>query len=504
VTLRWAFAELYGPRLIVIGLAAGAAVALVVAPAAALALVAVVCAAVVLPRVRPQHFVAAVLVYLPFENQALTYAPQGWAPFIRYAPEVLIDLALILVLVTNPNRVFTRLGKVRWPLAFLLAAWVASVVWSGVALSTASIGFRSELRFLPLLLLAALSTRPSEDGRLYGRAVVIVAGIEAAIIALQAFAGAPARDAFAPDWSIEINGVAFADAGFTKPDTNFGTFSNYNTAGIFLVFAWILLAAAGARRLGLPSRIGLLLGSGIAAAILLSGSRESGLALAVAALVIVHVRFRRWVPTLVVVSAVALLIGGPILMAERYGIPSGEVNGRSITERWAYVMSPSAWSTNYHDNFRLFLLQENAKLVADTSPVFGFGIGSVSDKRTTLDGTNPLYRTWAGRRALQFSYLYDGQWGLLIMEVGFLGLLALAVVFAALARLALKLLRVHWLALALLTELAVILVLGFFATVLQLRLPTAILWLTAGLCLGLLYQREEGKVSTAAEGIPRA
>ena len=61
-----------------------------------------------------------------------------------------------------------------------------------------------------------------------------------------------------PDWSIEINGVAFADAGFAKPDTNFGTFSNYNAAGIFLVFAWFLFAAAGSRCLGLPARAGLL------------------------------------------------------------------------------------------------------------------------------------------------------------------------------------------------------------------------------------------------------
>ena len=232
-------------------------------------------------------------------------------------------------------------------------------MWSGVALSTASIGFRSELRFLPLLLLAALSTRPSEDGRLDGRAVVIVAGIEAAIIALQAFAGAPARDAFAPDWSIEINGVAFADAGFTNPDTNFGTFSNYNAAGIFLVFAWTLARGGRFTRPRASGTGRSSFGSGIAGAILLSGSRESGFALAVAAVVIVHVRFRRWVPTLVVLSTVALLIGGPLLMAQRHGVPEGEVNGRSITERWAYVMSPAAWSTNYHNNFRLFLLQEN-------------------------------------------------------------------------------------------------------------------------------------------------
>ena len=52
-------------------------------------------------------------------------------------------------------------------------------------------------------------------------------------------------------------------------------------------------------------------------------------------------------------------------MAARYGIPEGEVNGGSVSERWAYVMSPAAWSTNYRHNFRLFLLQENVKLVLE-------------------------------------------------------------------------------------------------------------------------------------------
>ena len=76
------------------------------------------------------------------------------------------------------------------------------------------------------------------------------------------------------------------------------------------------------------------------------------------------------------------------------------------------------------------------------------------------------------------------------MEVGFVGLFALVVLFFALARMALELLRTHWLALALLAQLAVTIVLGFFATVLQLRLPTAILWLTGGSRLALLYPQE--------------
>jgi tetrahydromethanopterin S-methyltransferase subunit B len=162
-------------------------------------------------------------------------------------------------------------------------------------------------------------------------------------------------------------------------------------------------------------------------------------------------------------------------------------------------MSPKAWSTNYDNNFRLFLLRENSQLVASSSPIFGFGIGSVSDKRTALDGSNPLYRTWAGRKALTFGYLYDGNWGLLIMEVGFLGIFALALVMIALFRIAIQLARDDWLGLALLAQLAVVVVLGFFAPILQLRLPTAILWLTAGLCLAIIRERRAAEAEKAAE-----
>jgi len=491
MTLRLTLRGLNSLTLLVLALSGAAAAALVVAPSAALALILVVFAALFLPRLRPEHLLAAVLAYLPFENQALTYAPPGSTPFVRYGPEILIDLAVLLIVFGRIDRVLEGLGKLRWPLALLLATWLASAVWAGVAFTTASIGFRSELRFLPLLFVAVLSKRPEVDARLYGRVLVFVAGIEAAIVGAQALLGTPAREAFAPNWAIEINGVSFAADGLTKPDTNFGTFSNYNSAGIFLVFAWIVLAAAGSRRLGLSSRVGLILGAGIAGAVFVSGSRESGLALGIAAVIIAHARYRQWVSTAVVVGTVALILVGPLVAAAHYGIPDGAVNGRSLTARWAYVMSPKAWSTNYHDNFRLFLLKENTDLVIKTSPALGFGIGSVSDKRTVEDGSNPLYRTWAGRRALAFSYLYDGNWGLLIMEVGLAGLVALALFFFGLFRVAIELARTHWLGLALLTELVVVFVLGFFATILQLRLPTAVLWLTAGLCLALLRERKD-------------
>jgi hypothetical protein len=490
VTPGWTHVESLGPRALVFALAAAASFALLVAPAAAIALILAVFAAIALPRVRPQHVLVAIVVYMPFENQVLTYAPAGWTPFIRYAPEALIDLAVILVVMGNLERVWTGLGRLRWPLALLLTSWLGSVIWSGIAPATVFIGLRSELRFLPLLLVAVLSRNPDRDARLYGRALAIVGTVEAAIISVQAIAGAPARDAFAPDWTIKINGVSFADAGFSHPDTNFGTFSNYNAAGAFLVFAWILVAAAGSKRLGLPARVGFFMGCAMATGIALSGSREAGVALAVAAVIIAHVRFRRWVASAVVFATVTALLAGPWVMAARYGIPEGEVNGKSVSERWAYVMSPDAWSTNYRHNFRLFLLRENVSLVSKNSPALGFGIGSVSDKRTTLDGSNPLYQTWAGRKALTFGYLYDGNWGLLIMETGFFGLLALILLFLSVVRTGFALLRRHWLGVALIAQVAAVLVLGFFAPVLQLRLPTAVLWLTVGLALAMIKNAE--------------
>ena len=491
--VRWALGELAGPNLAVPLLAAAATVALVFAPMAAVALLLAVFGAIALPRLQPQHVLVALLLYMPFENQALTYAPGGWTPFVRYAPEALIDLAVILVVFGNLERLWAGLGRLRLPLALLLSSWLASAIWSGIEATTAFVGFRSELRFLPLLLVAVLARDPARDARLYGRAIVIVGTVEAAIIAAQALAGAPARDAFAPDWTIEINGVAFADAGFNKPETNFGTFSNYNAAGTFLVFAWIIMAAAGSRRLGLPARLGFFMGCAMALAVGLSGSRESGLALAVAALIIAHVRFRRWVAPAVVFATVAALFVGPWVMAARNGVPEGEVNGKSFSERWAYVMSPDAWSTNQRNNFRLFLLRENASLVTDNSPALGFGIGSVSDKRTTLDGSNPLYQTWAGRKALTFGYIYDGNWGLLLMEVGIVGLLALVLLLSAVVRTGFELLRQHWLGLALIAQVAAVVVLGFFAPVMQLRLPTAMLWLTTGLALAMVRNAQAGK-----------
>ena len=446
----------------------------------------------------------ALLLYMPFENQALTYAPGGWTPFVRYAPEALIDLAVILVVFGNLERVWTGLGRLRWPLVLLLSSWVASAIWSGIEATTAFVGFRSELRFLPLLLVAVLARDPARDARLYGRAIVIVGTVEAAIIAAQALAGAPARDAFAPDWTIEINGVAFADAGFDEPETNFGTFSNYNAAGTFLVFAWIIMAAAGSRRLGLPARLGFFMGCAMALAVGLSGSRESGLALAVAALIIAHVRFRRWVAPAVVFATVAALLRRTVGDGRPQRRPGGRGQRQVVLGASAYVMSPDAWSTDQRNNFRLFLLRENASLVTDNSPALGFGIGSVSDKRTTLDGSNPLYQNLGRPQGAHLRLYLRRQLGPAAHGGRHRRAPGARPTALGGAPYRFALLRQHWLGLALIAQLAAVVVLGFFAPVMQLRLPTAMLWLTTGLALAMVRERSGGQAEPGRSSAPAA
>ena len=81
------------------------------------------------------------------------------------------------------------------------------------------------------------------------------------------------------------------------------------------------------------------------------------------------------------------------------------------------------------------------------------------------------------------------------MEIGFFGLLRTDSSVLVRCPYGFALLRRHWLGVALIAQVAAVVVLGFFAPVLQLRLPTAILWLTVGLALALIRNEEADRRS---------
>jgi len=175
-----------------------------------------------------------------------------------------------------------------------------------------------------------------------------------------------------------------------------------------------------------------------------------------------------------------VLLFAPALSSVQSKAPTGSVSYTSLVNRWHAVLSPAAWSPTPHGNFRLYLLKSELEAVRAGAPLFGFGLGSVTDPRRVIDGTSAAYRTSAGRQATSFRYLFDGNWGLLLLETGFAGVAALLCVFVLALRFAVDLARRHWVGLALAASLLAFAAIGFFAPVLQLRVPGALLWILVG------------------------
>ncbi|MFN2467288.1 MAG: O-antigen ligase family protein [Gaiellaceae bacterium] len=466
-------------------------------PGAAIAAMVAVLGFLVLSRTSMRVAVAVLLAYLCVESLVLTHLPRDAVLFARFAPELGLIAVVVVRVLASIDLAVTRLRPIGAVLVTVAGAWLASAVWNLTALSTVVIGFRSELRFLPLLLLPLLSRTPRRDALFIGRVIVVLGVFEAIIAGIQLVGGPGVRAKFAPSYEIVIGGTTFA--GSRVPDTAsiFGTFGHYNALGMFLALSWIVLAAAGSERLGLGRWTGRAASTAMLLGVVVSGSRESAIALLVAALVIARIRFR--LPVGYATALVALLVAfaWPYVSSVSGEAPTSARSSRNIGQRWHSLLSPQTWQASYYSNFRLYLLASDVELVAKEAPFLGFGIGSVSDRRRLQNGTSPLFRSPAGRRAAQFSYLYDGNWALILVEVGFLGLLALTLFLFRVGRISLQVAREHWLGLALFAVLVAVLVLGFFAPVLQLRLPGAILWLLLGVALAIHQTPAEAEAEAA-------
>src|SRR6266540_3590950 len=132
-----------------------------------------------------------------------------------------------------------------------------------------------------------------------------------------------------------------------------------------------------------------------------------------------------------------------------------------LGERLATLTNPTQWKPDYHTNFRGYYLVSEARYTLERHPLFGAGIGSVMDTSKLRDGTSPLFATYAGRQATAFSYQYDSNWTILLVEVGFVGTAAIVILLAAAARAALR--TGHWTRVVIPTLVAQTVVLSFFA-----------------------------------------
>jgi hypothetical protein len=444
-------------------------------PVVALVLPVVVIGFVVLTWTDPRLLVCGVLVFLPVQDLVLSHVGGPLIPLVRYGPELVVDAFVLGVLMTRGPALLRRLGAVGTPLAALLAFWIVGGIWNGVGSEEVLIGIRAELRFLPLLVIPFLSTDVRSDARLYGRWIVAAATLQSLIAGVEFLGGVGVRRVLAPQYDISIGGVSVGKAS-PPLDHIFGTFAQRNLLGVFLALSWFIVAAAGAKGLGISRPAAFGIGALLVVGVGLSASREGALALGAGAVVIAGVRFGGLVLRPLALAVAALALIGFASVPD--GGPAAQfVDSNSLTHRWQALFTGAAWSPD--TNFRLRLLEENAKLAASDEPVFGFGIGTASDPRRIANHSSPVYRSFPGLEKAVEPFVSDGNWAILVAETGFVGLALLAVLLLALGRLGISI--VDWPGAALAATVAAVTVIGFFASVLQQRPASAILWLLAGL-----------------------
>lgn len=440
-------------------------------------------AVVLLAVLGARRAICLLLAYLPFEGLVLANVPTEAVAGVRYAPEALAWLGAVAILLTTGTRALRPLRPLAWPLAALLALAVLSAVVNTIPADRLLIGLRAELRFLPLALIAAFAFRDGDLRAATARAVFWSGSVEAVLGVLAVVLGPSFAEAIAPRFSITIAGVEVAPEAAVRAGTISGTLNNYNHFGVVLVVALLVGLVAGYRRMGIPrplwlGLLGLLGGMTVA-----SGSREAVLALAAGLAVVAWRRGYRWV--VAGLAIVALVVG--------LALPSYDtvdhVDSRGLANRWSAVLDPQTYSTDQYANFRLALLETEAEIVARRGPFLGTGPGTVVDRRTEEEGTNPLYDTYTGYTALRFNYQYDGNWGLLLLEFGVLGVAAFAWLLLRLWRLGLRGGPDDWAAGALAVLVPVVFLLGWFSAVLQQRQLTSVLFVLVGVAAAARHRR---------------
>jgi O-Antigen ligase len=431
----------------------------------------------------PEIVICGILAFLPLQALVLTHAPSWGALAVRYGPELLaIVLLVVLAIARRPVLGIDALW-VALPLAAVVAYWALTALVNDVSLRTAVVGMRSELRFLSLLAIPLFLRAIERDAILFARVIVGGAVLQAALVMIELVGGSPVRSALTPSYTLTVGGVTVGQAQ-AGPCAIVGTFDHRNLLGPFLAFAFVILIAAGRRLLARPPWALWVIGALLLLAVVVSGSRQGIVAAVVGGLAVSILR--RWTRVLWLALAVAILIVvGGILAAQLTHPTAADREG--FVAHWSYAFTTSAWTPEEGTNLRLFLLKTTVDQTAHKSPAFGYGLGTASDpKLLGGDYKSPIYDHFRGREPYISSFIYDNNWASLLLEVGFVGVALAALLFMAVIRTGVRVARVHWIGDAAASLAVAIAVLGFFGPSLQARIPNAFLWLFVGLALAYL------------------
>ncbi len=420
-------------------------------------------------------FVCVFLAYLPFEGLVLAQLPESAVAGARYAPEALLWLLALGILCTRGLRSLHGLKPVLAPLLAIAAVAVLSAATSQIPIDRMLIGLRSELRFLPLILIAAVAFRGAESATVVARVIVWTGVAQGALGFLGLVLGEGFKTAISPQFSVTVGGVEVAPTALLREGTIAGSLNNYNHFATVLAVSALVGLVVGAQRLGVHRFVWIAVIGFLCGMVVLSGSREGVLALGLGLTVLAWRAGYRWV--VLGLSIGAVLVG---LALPNYDT-IGNVDSRGLSARWSAILDPRTFSTDQQANFRLALLETELAIAARHNLLLGTGPGSVVDRRTEADGSNPLYETHTGKTALRFNFTYDGNWGLIALEFGLLGLAGFAWFLLRIWRLGRNRGPAAWASSCLVTLVPVVVLLGFFSAILQQRQMASVLFVLVGI-----------------------
>jgi len=432
--------------LVIFGLAIGLAAA--VEPSAAFLLVMGLLA---IPwAIRNIHIVVLLLaVYTPFEEVILKWMPGSLAAALRFAPEALIILLLVCVLLRNVGRgTLWKRTPIDLPLILFVAFSALSALANEVPPIVGVLGIREFARYISLYYLVVGARLTDRMIKLVVVGLLVSAAAEASIGLLQVVLGNSLSVFLIPE-DVVVAGV-MVRPGFTQILSGrtriFGTLGRYNTFGFFLTISCLLgLGLYLKLRTTLPrwQRWGLVALAGLAGpAMLLSFSRTSWFALYAGVLVLLLLA--KWKRTLLVAAIIPLLATVLLLSwvtLEDWRVQEAEE--ASVVDRYMATFSPGYVDVLLRHG-RLFSLLRVSPMVLREYPWLGLGpgtIGSIATGGGTLSpGFYPEYshEDWLYVADVgspdSLGYLHDVGWVSILAQVGVLGLAAYAWIIIELLR----------------------------------------------------------------------
>lgn len=458
--------------------------------------------------------------YTPFEEFILKWLPGSVASALRFAPEALIILLLVALLLRNIREgIWWKQTPLDLPAGLFLlfsgfsalAYDVPAVVWI--------LGVREFARYLLLYYLVVNAGITYKAIKVLTGVLLAAATLEAGIGLLQVVLGTQFSLLLVPQ--DVVVGEVLVREGFTQIISGgtriFGTLGRYSRFGLYLGI--FILLASGLylglrRRLTDVQKVGFVAFAAVVApAMVLSFSRTSWLAMYVGGLVLLALfRWKKMLlaALLLPVLVTALLLSSVVIEDWR----AGHAEGASLTERFASTFSPEYLDVLFTRG-RLFIITRVAPIVVREYTWLGVGPGTMGSIATGA-GTNspgmfPQYshEDWLDvsdvGRVASLRFLHDVGWASILTQIGLLGTAAYLWMIVELARTALRVfLRTadsftRGLSAGYVALVAAVVLSNFAVFSLSLRAVSMYLWLLGGLVTTLYIRPHTDLAPESAE-----